>query len=68
MKGMMFHFIEKAMKFYARNGKHKGVAVSNSTSKMMENGKVHYVTIACTCYGKPRIRSSNITKMHHSER
>ena len=64
MKGMMFHFIEKVMKFYAGNGKQKGVVVSKSTSKMMEDGKVHCMTIACACYGKPKIQSSNITKMH----
>lgn len=61
--GMLFDSVNELVGFYKMYGQEKGFGVSIRTSKKGSDGKLRYVTIACSHMGKHRIRSSNPLKL-----
>lgn len=52
--GMQFSLLDELIGFYKRYGKPKGFGVMTQTSERGNDGSMKYVTIGCTCGGKPR--------------
>ncbi|XP_059451023.1 protein FAR1-RELATED SEQUENCE 5-like [Corylus avellana] len=59
---MMFDSEEEVIAYYKQYAKPVGFGVTRRTSKIGDDGKLRYFTIACVREGKSRSKSSNIVR------
>ncbi|XP_042972729.1 protein FAR1-RELATED SEQUENCE 5-like [Carya illinoinensis] len=61
-EGMSFSSVEKVRAYYTKYAKQVGFGVTKRSSKVGDNGKVRYFTLACVRQGTSTSTSSNILK------
>lgn len=67
-KGLMFDSEDDAVRFYNGYAKRKGFGVVRRTTRLSEDNKLNYFTLACSRQGKAQYSSNNSFKPNPSTR